>query len=391
MIPVKLPKEVLKLFPTWEYCCPSCSTYVKSGTFFCPHCKAPFDEKKWRVPPRFLKSHEAMSEYAHKVLAPKLSPEQRELLFRYFTEFFSDGFESGDFSAWTGTNGSPTIVESPVHHGSYAMESSFTGTYQSCYAFYRTIVSNPVFCRAYVRVSALPSNNQGNVLMAMTKTNYAVFLYTGMYRDSGGTLKLRFNTPHGTFYADHSFSADTWYCFEFKYYQDESAGEYRAYVDGSEVITETGYDTSANTIRGLRVGCSSSTQNGTWTSNVDCVVVADTYIGPETTEQTYTKTWTTDALFKRFDILKSFAVDARFGALMTQTISKQIDVLLKKLDATKTFGLDVYFGSVEAETYAKTFAVDVILAYKVRLPELWLDENGKLVLNISKPYTWVGA
>jgi len=159
------------------------------------------------------------------------------------------------------------------------------------------------------------------------------------------------------------------------------------------------------------------------------------YIVPEAGAETYTKTWTTDALFKklgipksldvdaafqkqdipktfgldatfqksfiiqkqidslfkRFDILKSFAVDARFGALMTQTISRQIDVLLKKLDLTKNFGLDVYFGPFEAETYAKTFALDAIFAYKVRLPELWLDENGKIVLNISKPYTWVGS
>ena len=76
---------------------------------------------------------------------------------------------------------------------------------------------------------------------------------------------------------------------------------------------------------------------------------------------------------------------------MTQTISRQIDVLLKKLDLTKNFGLDVYFGPFEAETYAKTFALDAIFAYKVRLPELWLDENGKIVLNISKPYTWVGT
>ena len=98
-----------------------------------------------------------------------------------------------------------------------------------------------------------------------------------------------------------------------------------------------------------------------------------------------------DALFKRFGILKNFAVDARFGSLMTHTISKQIDVLLKRLDATKTFGLDVYFGPVKAETYAKNFGLDIIFAYKVRLPELWLDENGKIVLNISKPYTWVGT
>ena len=61
------------------------------------------------------------------------------------------------------------------------------------------------------------------------------------------------------------------------------------------------------------------------------------------------------------------------------------------MDATKSFGVDIYFGAVEAETYAKSFGLGVIFAYKVRLPELWLDENGKIVLNISKPYTWVGT
>lgn len=96
------------------------------------------------------------------------------------------------------------------------------------------------------------------------------------------------------------------------------------------------------------------------------------------------------ALVKR-NIIMSFGVDVRFGTLVTEEISRQIDVLFKRLDATKNFGLDVYFGPVEAEAYAKNFALDVVFAYKVRLPELWLDENGKMVLNISKPYTWVGT
>jgi hypothetical protein len=97
------------------------------------------------------------------------------------------------------------------------------------------------------------------------------------------------------------------------------------------------------------------------------------------------------ALFKRNDIPKSFVVDACFGALATHTIARQIDVVLKKLAAAKTFGLDVYFGAVEGETYSVTFGLSARFAYKVRLPELWLDENGKLVLNVSKPYTWVGT
>ena len=110
MVQVKLPKEVLNLFPKWEYRCPCCNIYGESNAAFCPKCRTSFDEKKWRVPPRFLKNHEAMSEYAHKVLAHKLAPEQRKLLFEYFTELFSDDFESEDFSEWDGNSTSSGCV-----------------------------------------------------------------------------------------------------------------------------------------------------------------------------------------------------------------------------------------------------------------------------------------
>jgi len=152
--------------------------------------------------------------------------------------------------------------------------------------------------------------------------------------------------------------------------------------------------------------------------------------------QTYTKTWTTDTLFKKLgitktaaidtafkkpniqiqrqvdilfkkldilktfgvdidflkkDIIKSFAVDARFGAVITYTVSKQIDVLFKKLGITRAFGIDAYFGPVGAVTYTKSFALDAVFAYKVRLPEIWLDEEGKIVLNVSRSYVLVGG
>jgi len=44
----------------------------------------------------------------------------------------------------------------------------------------------------------------------------------------------------------------------------------------------------------------------------DCFAVADTYIGPEAAEQTYTKTWTTDALFKKLGVQKALSVDTAF-------------------------------------------------------------------------------
>lgn len=71
---------------------------------------------------------------------------------------------------------------------------------------------------------------------------------------------------------------------------------------------------------------------------------------------------------------------------LTQTIARQIDVLLKKRDAKATFGLDTQFRQTEVETYAKILGLSVVFTYRVRLPELWLDENRKLVLNVSKPY-----
>ena len=129
MIPVKLPKEVLNLFPKWEYRCPSCSTYIELNKSFCPNCKTPFDEKRWRVPPSFFKNHDAMSKYAHNVLAPKLTPKQRELLFQYFTELFTDGFEDGTIDAWDGIasfGATGDIQSSVVHTGTYALHITHT-------------------------------------------------------------------------------------------------------------------------------------------------------------------------------------------------------------------------------------------------------------------------
>ncbi len=427
MIPVKPPKEVLNLFPTWEYCCPNCSTYVESDKSFCPNCKAPFDEKKWRVPPRFLKSHDAMSEYAHNVLAPKLTPKQRELLFQYFTELFNDGFESGDFSAWTRTNisgaGSALIVEDVnPHHGTYNAKMTASALGALVYCIKTFTATDPVFARYYVKFDTLALGADGNRIEIL-KIDSGVWQYAtaAMVRRLDGVLYwgiVTFEAGTGT-YVSSAVTPTTgrWYCLDLK--RDVANNLQEIWVDEVSLVTRTVSITN-DTAR-VRAGLTfldSSTLNVNF---FDCVVVADTYIGPETMEQTYTKTWTTDAIFKKLgipktlsvdvtfqkqnlpkifgidadflkkDVIKSFAVGTRFGALMTQTISRQIDILLKKMDATKSFGVDIYFGAVEAETYAKSFGLGVIFAYKVRLPELWLDENGKIVLNISKPYTWVGT
>ncbi len=460
MISLKLPKEVLDFFPMWEYRCPKCEQIYDEPKVVCVKCGTQIDLMRDRIPPRFLKNHKAMSDYAHNVLAPKLSPEQRELLFKHFTEIFSDNFESGNFDAWTDTvtagNATMTVETNNPHHGTYNGRAYTDGVSTSTKAYvYKTLDSSysTIYVRCYFKTDTIPTAIDRRIVKPIGIRNASGVRIAQVFisKDAEGNFEwgviaLTGGTSTYTQYYvdDNTISADTWYCVELKLVISDS-GEFRLYIDDTEKLSQTGIDNNGNgDAKEVDVGLSwyQTNRDGTLgscqveeTTYVDCVVVADVYIGPEAAAQTYTKTWTTDALFKklgipktfsvdtafqkqdipktfgldatfqksfiiqkqidalfkRFDILKSFTLDARFGALMTQTISRQIDILLKKLDATKTFGLDVYFGPFEAETYAKTFALDAIFAYKVRLPELWLDENGKIVLNISKPYTWVGS
>jgi hypothetical protein len=433
-----------------------------------------------------------MSEYAHKVLAPKLTQKQRELLFQYFTELFSDGFESGDLSAWDGSyadNGCSVVGSdtSYPHHGSYNLKATIYAGGSARWALARKQLNgayNPVHIRAMncVFENEPDTSDTYRVMSFTNEAHGSAVAYAGIkYYNSAWRwwIYVRDNESFVNYYGG-PVNFDTEYCMEFCVYSHGSAGYARLYVNGELEVEATGLDNDDRDLNYANVGFAySAAGSSEAVFYADCVVVADTYIGPEATEQTYTKTWTTDALFKKlglpktlsmdtafqkqdipetfgldvafqkrfitqkhvdaffkklgipktlnidtalqkqnipetfgldaafqasfitqkhidiffkkFNIIENFAVDAHFGALTTQTMSKQVDVLFKKLDATATFGLDTYFGAVETQTYTETFGLDVVLAYKVRLPELWLDENGRIVLNISRPYTWVGT
>jgi hypothetical protein len=434
----------------WDYICPKCRKSVEKTSIRCPYCGEQYGNPV-RVPPRLLKDPKALEDYVHKHIFSRISRSQRDYLAQYFTELFSDIFDSDDFSAWDGTSNTSgdtlETVDAPVNEGDHAAHAQVDGSGDHAYCYVSVTGQDEIYVRMYVRY---PSS-------VVSDAGLEIFLYAGgsaraffrlLYPAQNGTYIKLYNYVTSNDYDSSTFntSTDTWYCIELGWKKGSSDGFLKAWFDGELEIEETGLNTGTNDIDTVRCGIGYA-----WRAveiYFDSVVIADTYIGPES--ETYTKIWTTDALFKKLgitktlsvdtafqkqdipkifgldstfqksfttqkqldvlfkkldnletfgidadflkrDITKSFALDAHFGALMTQTISRQIDVLLKKLDVTKTFGLDVYFESAEAETYTKNFALDVIFAYKVRLPELWLDENGKLVLNISKPYTWVGT
>jgi hypothetical protein len=284
-----------------------------------------------------------------KVLAPKLTDAQRELLFRYFTEFFVDGFESGDFSEWDGTSAgsgdSVTVSSSDKHHGSYSLyaESNGNGGYEYARVS-KTISPQPTLhVRAYVKPVAIGAADNQDRLYYLTLIADSAVAWAGI-RNISNEIKWEVMARNGTGYVANNQEApltNQWYCLELYWTKHATEGEAILYVDGVQVANVSNIDTSYyGDAANLRVGLADIQNCDACAVYVDCVVVADTYVGPEATEQT--RTFNVDAAFQKRDNAKSFALDAVF-------------------------------------------------AYKVKLPELWLTENGKIVLNISKPYTWVGT
>ena len=83
-----------------------------------------------------------------------------------------------------------------------------------------------------------------------------------------------------------NLTTDQWYCFEVWYKSDPVEGEYRAWFEGKEILRLTNLNT---TPRGERphlpnsfdVGILTNREYYNYTSWVDCVVAANTKIGPE--------------------------------------------------------------------------------------------------------------
>jgi len=84
------------------------------------------------------------------------------------------------------------------------------------------------------------------------------------------------------------FPLNEWMCIEVKHVTHATTGEDRVYLNGVEIndLTQTGINTSGDSANQLCLGAlvgyadiySAETH---FTNYIDCVVVADTYIGPE--------------------------------------------------------------------------------------------------------------
>jgi len=203
---------------------------------------------------------------------------------------FEDGFETGDFSAWTGVvvtagYGIASVVTTNPHHGTYSAKFETlpqpAWTNACCYKEYTA--QTTVFTRIYLYIDTFT----GYVQRAFIRYGAIWRIAAEIGLTSGRALQLRYwSDPDGAYIQIASATTldlGTWYCVEFKTIISATAGECRVWVDGSEItdLTVTGIDNDgAGDIDTTVVGIAAA-YNLEAAEFVDCVVVADEYIGPE--------------------------------------------------------------------------------------------------------------
>jgi hypothetical protein len=193
---------------------------------------------------------------------------------------FADGFESGNFAAWSGTIGSPQIVTNPTYDGKYAMECDSSGE-----VAYKTLSGyNTAYTEFYTQLSALPSDGQSVKVAKATDSGLQAIWELYFTRSSSGTLQVRLKSSVPSMSdqsADYSYSANTWYCIEVQYLQSTSGG-YKVWINGVELtsLSRTS-DTSGTGLSRLELG--NQWSNYAVSATVDTVAIDQNYIGTGTT------------------------------------------------------------------------------------------------------------
>lgn len=240
------------------------------------------------------------------------------LLVCFFTfvsaaEFFSDGFEANDFSAWTdvsaGADVTLEIQSNIVNSGSYATHVVLPASHvtETAFAYKNLNAANQktVYMRAYfyfTDISLSASANRYFALMSLIGTTGASTSYQYLQLRLGGTtglLRLYYRTTAG-YQSDTSataLSTGEWYCLELVFIEESSEGagdgEVRCYLNDVEVadLTNTGLNNLVwSGIDSVQAGSNSGYLDEAATHGeyyIDDVEVSDSYVGP--IEEGYTE------------------------------------------------------------------------------------------------------
>jgi len=205
---------------------------------------------------------------------------------------FTDGFESGSFSAWTSTGitsgETAAIVNTIAHHFTYSalFTSNGNGGFERAYCYKAVSSSTELYTRGYFYVSAYGiADNDDRFYLIIFRAGSNTAAFAG-WRQTGGVVKwnllIRDGTGWAGAYSTTSPSLNQWYCVELHWKKDGTNGIGELWINGLLVCSITGRNTAYyGDINRVDFGLAEIVNCGATTVYGDCCVISNTYIGPE--------------------------------------------------------------------------------------------------------------
>jgi uncharacterized repeat protein (TIGR02543 family) len=212
-----------------------------------------------------------------------------------FTEIppyiFEDGFESADFSAWTGNSTSAgesaSVVDTTVFQGTYSafLTSDSSATREAAYSYVTIGETSEIYVRGYVYVSQEGIEDNNDRFYFIRLRGGGNIAYAG-WRQTGGELHwniiVRDGTGWPTAYSVEIPELDRWYSVELHWLQDGTNGLGELYVDGVLVVSIENVDTdNFGGITEVQFGLPELYSCSATTVYADSFKISETYIGTE--------------------------------------------------------------------------------------------------------------
>ena len=197
---------------------------------------------------------------------------------------FRDGFESNNFTAWTGTTNVPTVSSIYAHHGIYSMKVSRSATggvraYKTLGAAY-----SEIYMRTYVRFEDAFTTGWHGAGPRASGTANTVALHYALVDFPNQKWGIRNATIATNVWetGTSAIVADTWYCIETYMKIDAATGILRVWVNGVLKVDSTGANTGIVLIDTVSANVFINTAEPvTRDIYFDCFVASDAYIGSE--------------------------------------------------------------------------------------------------------------
>ncbi|MDH5481586.1 MAG: hypothetical protein OEY22_01710 [Candidatus Bathyarchaeota archaeon] len=224
------------------------------------------------------------------------------------TSIFTDGFETDDFSNWTGnTTSTGETLETTTdwkHHGYFGAKFSIDGstTTENAYVYKNIEDQNTIYAVAYINLTLSMPVDSGNIFFikfrnGTTCENFriglknltAIYRWYAVYYDDVTTKEITNTTPTANL-------NDLWLIQAYWKYGDGS-GEVGFYINGSLTCSASNVNTTryGPTSR-VEVGIQKGLGNIEQILYADCIQVSDEYIEDETSQPTVTQMGMTSSL-----------------------------------------------------------------------------------------------